>query len=245
VVPGVTITLPSGSTPSDTPLPPEAALPPATPPTTYVRPPAVTALDLELQREMARLHVNDRTDCQASLQSTTRAIEAKILELQRQEPPWEAGDLVEVGSCTSRLARLFGSDALHDFGLSLRAVARQVENREARGCLALKRAYLHRACECTRKGMTITTDEAIQDQSLETFSAVRNLEQRAQNQGIMNPRIRQIVQRASAVHDCYNLQTLETLRSTEQALDRELDLSPGRGAPPSGPQPSQPLSPPQ
>lgn len=210
---------------------------PATPPTIFVRPPTHTALDLELQRQMEQLQISDPTDCDKSLRATINDINAKILELQKQEPRWEPGPQVGVGTCTSRLHKLFG----HDFGLSNTSVAKQVENREARGCLELKKAYLEQACKCASKGITLSTDEAIQDQTLEAASSVRDLETRARNRGIPNERIRAIVTRAAEIRDCYNIQTVETLRSTEQALERELGFSSGQSSPPASP----PLNKPQ
>jgi len=200
--------------------PPAEQLPPqviaSAPPTIFVRPPTQTALDLELRRQMAEAHVEEPTDCDKSLTATKKDIDAKILKLRQEEPHWEPAPLVEVGTCTSRLHRLFGDG----FGLSDTAIAIQVENREKRGCLELKKAYLDRACECTRKGIALSTDQAIQDQTLEAASAVRELETRARNRGIPNERIRAIVTRAEQVRDCYNIQTIETLRGTEQVLEK-------------------------
>lgn len=204
---------------------------PTTPSKVFIRPPSHTALDLVLQEQMARLGISAPTDCDKSLRATIKQIDAKLLALQKQEPPWEPGPQVEVGSCTSRLHRLFG----RGFGLSNTSIGKQVENREARGCLELKKAYLERACTCSSKGITMSTDEAIQDQTLEAAAAVRNIEARAREHGIPNGRIRALVARAAEIRDCYNIQTIETLRTTEQSLERELGSPQGLSPPPAGP----------
>jgi hypothetical protein len=172
--------------------------------------------DLELHRVLERLNIPNPSDCDASLNKTSTAIDEKIRELEKQEPAWENGPDVEVGSCTSRLQKLFGK--LGEFNLRVTSIAKQVANREARACLHLKREYLQNACKCIRKGITISTEEVIQDQSIEAFAAVKRLEQRARDHGVQSGIIRDIVERASEIRDCHNLQTIETLRSTERAL---------------------------
>jgi hypothetical protein len=128
------------------------------------------------------------------------------------------------------------------YNLTLTAVGRQVENREARACLQLKLAYFERACKCASRGLTFSTDAALQDQTLETLSAVHDLQNDARDRGILNPTINKIVTRAEEISECANIQTLETLRSTEQVLDRELNMPSGPNSSPS--QSLQPQPPP-
>ena len=172
-------------------------------------------------------HEHTRSDCDDAIIPQLRAIRKRIEQLSTEEPDPKGG-AVEEDSCSSRLHKLFG----HGFGeLDVIPYANQVAIRAEWGCLQLKQEYLQQACKCTKRGLTFSEDEAIQDQTLEAYSAVKRLEEKARSKGIQNKVINAWVKKAGEVRDCYNLQTIEILRRTEHALERELALSPDSAPP--------------
>ena len=97
-----------------------------------------------------------------------------------------------------------------------------VASREEQSCLALKKEYLEQACKCTQRHLDYSFDDALHDQTFEAYSAIRKKEAEWRDKGILNEKINKWVAKAAEVRDCVNLQTLETLHSTEKALDLEL-----------------------
>jgi hypothetical protein len=163
----------------------------------------------------------DPKTCIASIASEANAIQKRMDALQNSEPPYVDGQQkVEIGSCASRLDKLFKRNPIA-FGPTqgITAFENKAANLEERSCLQLKQDYLRQACECSRKGTTFSTDEAIQDQTLEAYAAVQKLEKEGRDKGIKNPIIKKIVSKAAEIRDCYNVQTIEILHQTENTLN--------------------------
>jgi hypothetical protein len=199
--------------PAPTTPPAPAAAMPSSPPGPTTPAPAIAAPSAPGEPEVISM---DPKTCDASVAQEIRDLYARIDAIRRSQPSVGEGPQVNVGSCNSRLRKLFGNFE------DLRTYVNLAAYQEERSCLELKINYLRMACQCSKYGLTFSTNEAVQDQTLEAFSAVRRLEIRARNEGIRNPIINRIVTEAADRRDCYNLQTIEMLRDTEHVLERVL-----------------------
>ncbi len=168
-----------------------------------------------------RVDVGDASTCEESIRSLIKTINERIAALMKNEPPFVNGPQVQVGSCTSRLVKLYRVGVVSGpaDGVGLTTVASKVANHEERSCLELKKGYLEKACKCAKQGLTFSADEAIQDQTLEAYAAVQKLEKRARDRSIRNPIINKIVMEAASVRDCFSIGTIETFRNTQKTLE--------------------------
>jgi hypothetical protein len=154
--------------------------------------------------------------CYENIKPKLKALDERIDAIRRAEPKIGEGPQVLAGSCTSRLIKLYGSFE------GPRTFANGARFLEERSCLELKKKYLTKACECRMRGLDFSEDEAVQDHTLDVYSAMRKLDKKLRDKGITNPVINKIVTEAADRRDCYNLQTIEILRNTEKTLQREL-----------------------
>jgi hypothetical protein len=103
-------------------------------------------------------------------------------------------------------------------GVGITAVASQAANHEKRACLTLKADFLSKKCKCAAQGESFSTDPEVQDETIRAFKSVQELEKRSRDMGIVNPAVRKMVEKATNVHDCFNLNTIQVLNNTEKAL---------------------------
>jgi hypothetical protein len=164
----------------------------------------------------------EASKCSDSIRPEIKAIDERIAALEKAEPPFRGGDQVLVGSCASRLAKLYRHGLVFGPGPGLTTVASKAANFEERSCLELKKAYLEKACKCTKQGMSFSTNEAIEDQTLEAYVEIQKLDKKWRDKAIKDPVINKIVTEAAKIRDCFNLQTVEILRDTEKKLERVL-----------------------
>ncbi len=174
----------------------------------------------------------DPSACEREIRPQMTAIDKKIQTLMENEPPYREGPQVPVGSCASRIAKLYKARFINGpaAGVGVTTVASKVANHEERACLELKKVYLEKTCKCWKQGWQISEDETMQDQMLEAYGAIQNLDKRARDRSIKNPIINKIVTEAAGVRDCFHMGAWEQLRQAERKLDGILKQTPSESS---------------
>lgn len=156
-------------------------------------------------------------ECRRSIRDAVNAISETTKNIHKSIPKNASGPQVEVGSCASRLKKLAGNF------LCCKADATTARYWEEISCLDLKKYYLEQTCFCLSKGLSFSTDETIQDQTLELYATIRSLEKKGVNLGVQNSIIREIVKQASSIKNCYSIGSLEILRDIERKLSAAVE----------------------
>ncbi len=156
--------------------------------------------------------------CQSEIYAATKtlreqaaSLRAKVLLSKRTGPQ------VEVGSCATRLNKLFGPFP----ELCCTDYKSVVATLEEIACLELKMAQLKRSCDCADHG-GYSFDEAVQDQTIELWAAVRLARDKAIARGIKNPIIRATVKEATKAYECIHDGSIAILRGALKTLEAHL-----------------------
>jgi hypothetical protein len=181
--------------------------------------PSALAPPIELDPSRFTLNVGDKASCEATIWPIINALNEEITQLISNEPP-ASGSKVPVGQCAARILNMYQAGMLFGPapGVGITAVASQAANHEKRACLTLKADFLSKKCKCAAQGESFSTDPEVQDETIRAFKSVQELEKRSRDMGIVNPAVRKMVEKATNVHDCFNLNTIQVLNNTEKAL---------------------------
>jgi hypothetical protein len=127
---------------------------------------------------------------------------------------------VPVGNCAVRLQKLAGNF------LCCKTFENIAPYWEEQSCLGLRKFYLEQTCKCAASGLTYSTDEALQDESLEAISLAHKTRLTAIGKGVPNPVIRKYIELTTRAADCINLRTLEELRTVTREIEALIGRSP-------------------
>jgi hypothetical protein len=123
------------------------------------------------------------------------------------------GKEVKRGNCAATLLRI---GAVPPFALPPDEAVKNLH--EAISCLALDKFHLVQSCKCGDLGLKYSQDEAAQIATLKAYKEVQALRQKAIKIGIFNKAIRNIVERADEIRQCFDMNTVSMLRKLETDL---------------------------